>query len=414
MLVGDGTTLDFNITNNSSAEQKLAVALLTPSSLAMTPLTLKGADLKADGSITIPANTSSMVSVVAPASGPFTGWGNIGLTVRTADSVGVSGGWGLTIGKDVKTLILDNGAGWEGMGPAQTNPPNMQKSLTNLNIPSAVVRYERMTEAFQDDWSNFKNVVIDAGWYYYGFLNGDSWTMPNTTALLARGGNVLWVSGEFPVILERAGGLYAKFVQDNFHTDSVKVLTGVYTKVDGVMGDPISSGLTNITINGQQNALTVKAHDANGFPIFKIGGKADVVGMRAIVGTGKSVWLPFEPGNITPTASRDTIIRRIFRWFDPTAAVNTPVLEKQNGLSTSQNPFTTSTNVSYVGGTNEVNVTMSVVDLLGREVMKLAPVRSNSNTYSATIYGAHLATGVYHVVVHSTAGMKQIPVMIAR
>ncbi len=176
---------------------------------------------------------------------------------------------------------------------------------------------------------------------------------------------------------------------------------------------PVSSGLTNVSVNGVQNTMTVKPSDANGFLIFKnaAGGGA---GVRSVTGKGKTVYLPFEAGNITPTAMRDTVIRRIFDWFKTASAVSEPVAATTSGLSASQNPFTSSTNITYVGSANEASVSMSVVDLLGREVMRLAPVHTTSNTHTATVYGSRLATGAYHVVVRSSAGMKQMPVMITR
>ncbi len=409
MLVGDGTTLDFNVMNNSSSDQKLVVALVSAPTLASTPLTLKGVDLKPDGSITIPGNTSSTISVVAPGTGPYKGWGNIGLTVRTVDSIGVSGGWGLAIGKDIKTLVLDNGAGFEGAGSYHASIPATLTSLSNLGIPAASVRYERMTEAFSDDWSNYNNIVLDMGPSYYWFT-GDA-VMGNVTTLLGRGGNVVLESQIASVGLERFGS--TPWWEATFQSDTTKFVGTAWTSMSGVANDPIGNGLTSILIQNSTSTTGLKPIAPNGYAIFT-SNKGDVIATRATVGKGKTVYTTFQFGDIKTSINRDTVIRRIFDWFAVPAAVSEAAAPTSVGLSASQNPFSSSTNISYVSASNEANVTMTVVDLLGREVVKLAPVRSNSNTYSATIYGAHLATGAYHVVVRSSAGMKQIPVMITR
>ncbi|MDP4200532.1 MAG: hypothetical protein Q8922_07920 [Bacteroidota bacterium] len=409
ILMGDGNTLDYTVTNNSSTQQKVFLSIAPSASVAPNVLTLKGDNLNADGSITLAPMTSAQVSVVAPTSGPYTGWGFFGLMARTADSIGIGGTYGLAVGKDVKTLILDNGAGFEGMGAAQLSPPNTLKSLNNIGIPAALIRYENMTAAFSDDWSNFNNVIIDGGPYYTGVFTNDG-SMDRITQHLAGGGNLILEDAPFAAVYSRPSVGMIDFVEGTFHCDSVKNNSTTWTSINGVAGDPIGDGLSSVSVSSVTGTQSLKSFDAGGHAIFTTN-RGDTVGIRSESGPGKAVYTTFELGNISSGGGkRDTVFKRIFNWFNsaPSAVATAP--DVPSNFVAAPNPFHGITQIAYTPSKDEHDVSFSAYDLLGREVAKLS-AKPTGASYEATFDANSLSAGSYVIVVHSSTGSRELKVL---
>jgi len=79
-------------------------------------------------------------------------------------------------------------------------------------------------------------------------------------------------------------------------------------------------------------------------------------------------------------------------------------------FTASPNPFNGSTKIEYTAAAGERNVTFSVVDVLGREVMQLAPTASNG-AYSVSFDGSNLSAGTYVIVAHTSTGSHELRVV---
>jgi thiol-disulfide isomerase/thioredoxin len=403
VVVGDPNgSATYTITNNSSAQQKINVSVKATGLSAYT-FTVGGLD--ANGLLTLAPGASKDVKISATSSGASKISGTFGVFARTVDSIGSGGAVGTAFGKENTVVIVDAGA--TAFLESSPSPANVQASLARLGVTAGILPASAMKESFSD-WTRFQAVFWDAG-YKTGIYsdNGDTSAVSN---YIRHGGKFVFSSNVMANAYSTAG--LSEFLESNFKVDA-----GAYdnangwTTLTGVAGDPVGDGVTS-GIASQVVTQTLISFDNNAHPMFT-NDNGDTVGTRATIGSAKSVFLAFELGNVSNTDGKlDTVVSRLFKWLTGTAGVEGSSMEAA-GLTVSQNPFSTSTNVSYVGKATESGVQMSLVDILGREVAKLTPVRAGSS-YTAQVVGTNLATGSYHVVVRSSEGTHQLPVMITR
>jgi thiol-disulfide isomerase/thioredoxin len=402
-IVGDPNShAVYTITNNSSVEQKINVSVKA-TGLSLYTFTVGGLD--ANGLITLAAGASKDVTVSATSSGAAKLVGTFGVYARTIDSIGSGGAIGTAFGKDNTVVIVDAGA--TNYTQTSASPANVQASLAKLGITAGILTPAAMEESFPD-WTRFQAVFWDAGLTTGIYTNnGDTTAVAN---YIRNGGKFVFSSGVMANAYFGAG--LSEFLESNFKVDA-----GAYDNANGwatltgVDGDPVGNGILSGVTN-QVVTQTLFSFDNNAHPMFT-NDNGDTVGSRATIGNAKSIFLTFELGNIsTSGGKRDTVVSRLFKWLTGTAGVEGSSMEAAD-LTVSQNPFSTSTEVSYVGKATESGVQMSLVDILGREVAKLTPARAGSS-YTAKVVGTNLATGSYHVVVRSSEGTHQLPVMITR
>jgi hypothetical protein len=189
--------------------------------------------------------------------------------------------------------------------------------------------------------------------------------------------------------------------------------------IAGVAGDPIGDGVqsTAIAPNTGTTDQFEFLNTNSSMTIYNTDDPTNPSGFKYESGQQRLAYLALSLSTIQdPTLqTSDTLVARTINWLLNGASQGVaPTQTKLSAFSANPNPFSASTNIRYVAAGNETNVQMSVIDILGREVVKLTPNRAGEGTYTATLSGANLATGSYHVVVHSSEGMHTIPVMIAR
>jgi thiol-disulfide isomerase/thioredoxin len=403
VLVGDPNgSATYTITNNSSAQQKIHVSA---KGTGLSTYTFAVSDLDANGLITLAPGASKDVKVTATSSGTANLTGDFGVYARTVDSIGSGGSTGLAFGKDITVVIVDAGATLDSR--TSSSPTNVQASLAKLGVTAGILSSAAMKETFTD-WTRFQAVFWDGGLSTGIYVNnGDTDAVSN---YISQGGKFVFSSAVMAYAYSSSG--FSEFLESNFKVDA-----GAFDNVNGwatltgVDGDPVGNGILSGVTN-QVKSQPLFSFDNNAHPMFT-NDNGDTVGTRATIGNAKSVFLTFELGNISASGGkRDTVVSRLFKWLTGTAGVEGSSMEAA-GLTVSQNPFSTSTEVSYVGKATESGVQMSLVDILGREVAKLTPARAGSS-YTAQVVGTNLATGSYHVVVRSSEGTHQLPVMITR
>ncbi len=107
---------------------------------------------------------------------------------------------------------------------------------------------------------------------------------------------------------------------------------------------------------------------------------------------------PFE--TIATKPNRDSLMARVYRYFD----VTNDVSERSDELPTQTrlfqnypNPFNPTTNLSFVIGSRPAGsvVSLKVFDVLGREVATIVNEELKPGSYTRTFDGSRLASGVY-------------------
>ncbi len=105
---------------------------------------------------------------------------------------------------------------------------------------------------------------------------------------------------------------------------------------------------------------------------------------------------PFE--TITTRAGRDTLMRRVYQFFDQLTAMRIPPLDgmpQRFALDQNfPNPFNPSTTIRFSVAAHR-RVTLTVYDVLGREVASLIDEEKEPGTYAVRWDAANAASGVY-------------------
>jgi hypothetical protein len=174
--------------------------------------------------------------------------------------------------------------------------------------------------------------------------------------------------------------------------------------INGVTGDPISDGLTGVTLSSQPYVTGIMdgIQPAGGASVvFGFQNQTHQAGVRYDNGGSKIVYFTF-PFECLPQASqRDLVMDRIMDYFGATqgvpATASAPV--RTTLAQNSPNPFNPSTTIEYALGQGGP-VELRVYDLNGRMVRELVNEAQNADRHSAVWdgrddAGRDMASGVY-------------------
>jgi hypothetical protein len=168
--------------------------------------------------------------------------------------------------------------------------------------------------------------------------------------------------------------------------------------INGVPGDPITNGvqfvLNDVYTRSPDN---IGPFDNNASSIFIYLNGPNVAGIKAATNNYKVVYFGFGFEQITDTAIRDTLVSRIINWsgVTPTNLADNEIIPYEFSLGQNYpNPFNPSTRITY-SLNNEVQVNLSVYDMLGRKVAELVNERQGAGAYELEFDASSLASGIY-------------------
>lgn len=189
-----------------------------------------------------------------------------------------------------------------------------------------------------------------------------------------------------------AQGFYNNYMHATFSGNGTSYL------INGVPSDPITDGvqfvLNDIYTRSPDN---IGPYDNNASSIFIYLNGPNVAGIKAAANNYKVVYFGFGFEQITDTAIRDTLVSRIINWsgVTPTDITDNKIIPYEFSLGQNYpNPFNPSTRITY-SLNNEVQVNLSVYDMLGRQVAELVNERQGTGAYELEFDGSSLASGMY-------------------
>jgi hypothetical protein len=188
--------------------------------------------------------------------------------------------------------------------------------------------------------------------------------------------------------------------------------------IKGEMNDPIGNGIAATDKGGYFSCFY--SLDSASIESFYCDGttKADslthVIGSRYIDAAtgGRLVYLGFGLSELSSSSEANTIATNSIKWLlsGATAGVNLAAASS-TGITASPNPFHGISTIQYTASPDELNVTFSAYDLLGRQVAVLPTENQGGNVYSATFDASKLPDGTYVIEAHSAKGTHEIRVV---
>jgi hypothetical protein len=245
---------------------------------------------------------------------------------------------------------------------------------------------------------------------------------------LKNGGQLLVSGAEIGWDLEGKSGhpspsdkaFYHDFLKARYVNDAPLGRKGTYYRVDGLAAT-FAEGLTDVRYdNGSQGTINVDWPDAvepldGAQAVFQFQSVSVNNGVAGIAyeglfpdGTkeGKLVYLTFPFETVFPQSSRETLMDRIFDFFEGTVSVSDPDKDsrvQQFALNpVYPNPFNASTTISFTLPPGSHTVQVSVYDITGRRVRTLMSGRQSGGAYRLVwdgtgSQGRLVSSGVYTV-----------------
>ena len=187
--------------------------------------------------------------------------------------------------------------------------------------------------------------------------------------------------------------------------------------VNGVSGDPISNGISQMLLVGGTGAGNlggstgkypnqIGPNDANAMPIFTFLGGTKVAGIRVNHSSGKIVFTTFGLEAIAQDSLRTKVMGRALDWLVAPVAINNeegPLLIKTLQLDQNYpNPFNPGTTISYLLPviSSDRHVSLNIYNQLGQKVRALVSEDQESGKYEISWdglddNGLQVASGVY-------------------
>ncbi|MCG2826502.1 MAG: choice-of-anchor J domain-containing protein, partial [Thermoplasmatales archaeon] len=192
-----------------------------------------------------------------------------------------------------------------------TNGGNITGFKTALN--NAGYKYDVKTAEGSTGFSGVLSKYPIVIWVCKGTTTLSDVDKQNLRFYLNGGGN-LFISGE-DIGYDIAGdidGFYQNYLHANYIADDSNI-----NNLDGVTGDPIGDGFTNINITGSYPS-EIAPYDVNATVIFKYTGSIKNASIKVDTGIYKVVYFAcmyFEGPDAA--ANKDIIMDRIIKWFKP-------------------------------------------------------------------------------------------------
>ena len=339
-------------------------------------------------SVQVATGDSTELTVTINPNG-FTGTGEATLSFQSKNDPGMAGDitFRLVTTSGINILVVD--ASGEGYGELVANSvENVFSGSTGLVSRSAL-----NASAVLDD---FQMVTWSAGTALPAFY-------PDEVDLLQGyldNGGKLFINGQdigFDVFDPSGQSQFAQAFYNNYMHATFSG-NGTSFLINGVPGDPITNGvqfvLNDVYTRSPDN---IGPFDNNASSIFIYLNGPNVAGIKAATNNYKVVYFGFGFEQITDTAIRDTLVSRIINWsgVTPTNLADNEIIPYEFSLGQNYpNPFNPSTRITY-SLNNEVQVNLSVYDMLGRKVAELVNERQGAGAYELEFDASSLASGIY-------------------
>jgi thiol-disulfide isomerase/thioredoxin len=385
--------MKITLDNKSSVSQTLSIGFVSEYT---SPGWSVGFEGVTNSSLTLNAGEQRTINIKLTTPSPAIG-STIGeIVFSTSEGIRIGGRPVTFFGIDNTGLLIDGGPGSTRLGNLldnQLNPNGLKGGLMNRDLALTALT----------DWSQFKTVCIAAGDNVGIQVGTNEW--PSLSALLESGGNVLFTGTRTVGIYQSSGNsTYMKNWKDNFHINPTAFTTGSWSELSGVLNDPIGNGISTSLEVGTTYTQSLSGTD-NAFESIFLNENEDVVGMKAISGSGKVVYLSYEIESL-PTAERNTVSKRIIDWFNGVAAVRTSNDASTLKIINYPNPVSTNTTFNY-SVTDNGMVNLSVYDVMGREVSRIVSNEmQDKGSYTADFNASKLAAGSYTYVL--TSGTNKV------
>jgi hypothetical protein len=247
--------------------------------------------------------------------------------------------------------------------------------------------------------AQFSALFWNVGWGFPAFVPSDVSYMQN---FLDAGGNLFIAGQDIGWDVYDGGGssgfaaardFYAGYLAARYVSDDAGG-----TSMTGIAGDVVSDGLAftlsvpyapypeEIAPQSGKNAVNILRYDNGKYGAVRHDG-----------GTYKTVYLGVGLEQIAQPLQRNLLVKRILEWF----GITTGIGAEDDGIPAEYaldqnypNPFNPSTEISYAIA-QRGRVTLTVYDMLGREVGALVNEVQSPGRYQITFDAARVATGVY-------------------
>ncbi len=284
--------------------------------------------------------------------------------------------------------------------------------VTSLDATGVV--WERWS--IQDNGTLTGQNLIDAADAVIWFC-GQGTTNPTLTAseqqavtdFLANGGD-LFINGAdigytladpaSPFYTAQSAAWFATALRATYETNFVFGST-----INGIPGDPISDGLTGVTLSNSQHPpglLDGVQAAAGADPVWIFNNQAYKAGTRYVDGGTKVVYFTFPWECLPQESQRNLVMQRIVDYFGISAGVSAPVAAAPAQSVLGQNfpnPFNPATVIEYALA-DAGQVELRVYDLNGRMVRELVNAPQAASRYQVEWdgrddLGRELASGIY-------------------
>jgi hypothetical protein len=370
------------------------IVLKATTSLTATPgWTVEVQGLSQDQTITLAPGATSPLTLATTASPKGSAMYSVSISTASGMYVGDLSGSFFGEGNDIAIV---NGSS------TISNGYGLANSLYSTNRPAGVIsRTDFRTN--MATWDQFKTVLYTAGPNVGIQIGTGEWE--NAADFVEMGGHFAFMGSQMVSIYAGSGNeSYMDNIRDIFGIDPTAARTTKWSNLIGVDGDPIGNGIT-ATLLSTVARQDLELMENAAVETFK-NDKGDVVGVRNIVGSGKTALMVFDMDNLAD-ADRTLITGRVMDWFEGiTNAVKVSGDANSTELANYPNPFNPSTTIEF-SLTEATPVSLVVKDMMGREVATLIDYEMHERgTYHQTFDASNLASGTY--VYELTAGSKKL------
>ena len=339
-------------------------------------------------SVQVASEDSTELSVSINPNG-FSGTGEATLSFQSKNNPGMVGNITVrlvtTTGIDI--LVVD--ASEEGYGELVTN------SIGNVFTGSTgIVSRSAFTPSIA--LNNFQMIAWSSGIALPAFHQDEVDLLQN---YLDNGGKLFINGQDIGADVFGTGG-QSQFAQAFYNNYLHASFAGNGTSylINGVPGDPLTDGI-QFVLNDiyQRSPDNIGPYDAAASSIFIYLNGPNIAGIKAATSSYKVIYFGFGLEQITDTAIQDTLMSRIINWtgITPTSVESEKNVPVRFSLDQNfPNPFNPATRIRY-SITDEVNVSLVVYDILGREVAELVNEKQSAGEYELEFNASSLASGTY-------------------
>ncbi len=382
-------------TNNGTTSQtvKFTAFLSKATPYTGTVTMADGSAIPSTGLVLAPgADAEIMISFAT--SGANTEKQNYLIGMTTVEGVGVKAPIGLVWPGESKNVFVD--AGVTRYSETLSGFAKYTSALTNAGMTTPSISYEDLLNGF-GDLTHFKNIFWSSG-YVVGLYTGAGEMSESDThkvrQFIANGGNLAF-SSTLMAGTYGSNGL-GEYVEEVFGVTAEPAVQSSWEQLFGTPGDVLGNGI-EADVEKQVLTQALEVSDLNSTSTaFLKNENEEIMGVRTEhAGGGKVVYLSFEPGNITSTTIRRTLVKNIVDWFNGVADVAPSTIADAGYVANYPNPFNSNTTISFELDARS-NVSLVVQDMMGREVASLINNQMiDAGAKAVKFDGSDLANGNY-------------------